>query len=60
MDYLNCLAALPISPAPTTRCGKARARLPSEGLWRTVCDYIAGMTDRYAMGEIIKYGLDKS
>ncbi|MFH0909517.1 MAG: deoxyguanosinetriphosphate triphosphohydrolase [bacterium] len=44
---------------PDTMGRKARARLPSEGLWRTVCDYIAGMTDRYAMGEIIKYGLDK-
>ena len=45
---------------PDALGGKARARLPSEGLWRTVCDYIAGMTDRYALGEIIKYGLDKT
>lgn len=38
---------------------KARARLESEGLWRTVCDYIAGMTDRYAMEEFQKLGLDR-
>ena len=38
---------------------KARARLPVEGLWRTVCDYIAGMTDRYAIEEYAKFGLDK-
>ena len=44
---------------PDTMGSKARARLPSEGLWRTVCDYIAGMTDRYAMEEIVKFGLDK-
>jgi dGTPase len=36
---------------------KAQARLPKEGLWRTVCDYIAGMTDRYAIEEYIKFGL---
>ncbi|MBP7828873.1 MAG: deoxyguanosinetriphosphate triphosphohydrolase [Kiritimatiellae bacterium] len=38
---------------------KARARLESEGLWRTVCDYIAGMTDRYAMEEFQRFGLDR-
>lgn len=26
-------------------------RIPKEGLHRTVCDYIAGMTDRYLIGE---------
>lgn len=36
---------------------KARARLPAEGLWRTVCDYIAGMTDRYAIEEFQRFGL---
>ncbi|MFH0880217.1 MAG: deoxyguanosinetriphosphate triphosphohydrolase [Lentisphaerota bacterium] len=36
---------------------KARARLPAEGLWRTVCDYIAGMTDRYALEEYERFGL---
>ncbi len=39
---------------------KARARLPAEGLWRTVCDYIAGMTDRYAIEEYEKFGLNPS
>lgn len=38
---------------------KARARQATEGLWRTVCDYIAGMTDRYAIEEYVKFGLDK-
>ncbi len=32
--------------------GKGAAlRLESEGLHRTVCDYLSGMTDRYVMGE---------
>ncbi|HOW96951.1 MAG TPA: deoxyguanosinetriphosphate triphosphohydrolase [Kiritimatiellia bacterium] len=38
---------------------KARARLASEGLWRTVCDYIAGMTDRYAMEEFERFKLNQ-
>ncbi|MBX3746599.1 MAG: deoxyguanosinetriphosphate triphosphohydrolase [Verrucomicrobiae bacterium] len=29
----------------------AQARLAQDGLHRTVCDYLAGMTDRYAMRE---------
>jgi dGTPase len=29
----------------------ATKRIESEGLYRTVCDYIAGMTDRYLMEE---------
>jgi dGTPase len=29
----------------------ATKRLEAEGLHRTVCDYIAGMTDRYLMEE---------
>jgi dGTPase len=29
----------------------ATKRIESEGLHRTVCDYIAGMTDRYLMEE---------
>jgi len=36
---------------------KARARIPRFGLWRTVCDYISGMTDRYALEEFQRYGL---
>lgn len=38
---------------------KARARIATEGLWRTVCDYIAGMTDRYAIEEYERFGLRK-
>jgi dGTPase len=29
----------------------ATKRIESEGLYRTVCDYVAGMTDRYLMEE---------
>ena len=43
---------------PETMGMKARERLPEEGLWRTVCDYVAGCTDRYAIEEYRKYGLD--
>jgi dGTPase len=28
---------------------EVQARIPEEGLERAVCDYIAGMTDRYAL-----------
>ena len=42
---------------PDTMGAKARARVPREGLRRTVCDYVAGMTDRYAMEEIRKFNL---
>lgn len=37
--------------------GKARRRMECDGLWRTVCDYISGMTDRYAMSECERFGL---
>jgi dGTPase len=34
------------------RLGDAAAkRIESEGLHRTICDYIAGMTDRYLLEE---------
>jgi len=34
------------------RLGEAAAkRIEAEGLHRTVCDYIAGMTDRYLIEE---------
>ena len=36
---------------------RAQERLKEEGLWRTVCDYVAGCTDRYAIEEFNKYGL---
>ena len=45
---------------PETMGRKARARLPQEGLWRTVCDYIAGMTDRYAVEEYDRFGLNET
>jgi dGTPase len=31
-----------------------QARIPEDGLYRVVCDYIAGMTDRYALDEYRK------
>ena len=42
---------------PDTMGRKARARLEKEGLWRTVCDYVAGCTDRYAIEEYQRFGL---
>ncbi len=42
---------------PETMGRKARARLDEEGLRRTVCDYVAGCTDRYALEECKKYGI---
>jgi len=42
---------------PETMGNKARARLEQEGLWRTVCDYVAGCTDRYAIEEYQRFGL---
>jgi dGTPase len=32
----------------------ATRRLEQEGLHRTVCDYVAGMTDRYLMEEYVR------
>ncbi|MDH3981430.1 MAG: deoxyguanosinetriphosphate triphosphohydrolase [Kiritimatiellaceae bacterium] len=42
---------------PSAMGQKAQARLDSEGLWRTVCDYVAGCTDRYAIEEYKRHGL---
>jgi dGTPase len=42
---------------PETMGKKARERLEEEGLMRTVCDYVAGCTDRYAIEECEKYGI---
>ncbi|VGO14336.1 Deoxyguanosinetriphosphate triphosphohydrolase-like protein [Pontiella desulfatans] len=42
---------------PATMGNKAQERIETEGLWRTVCDYVAGCTDRYAIEEYQKYGL---
>ena len=36
---------------------KARRRLESAGLHRTVCDYVAGCTDRFALEECRTHGL---
>ena len=36
---------------------KARQRLDREGLHRTVCDYVAGCTDRFALEECSRFGL---
>jgi dGTPase len=36
---------------------KAKKRLETEGLHRTVCDYVAGCTDRFAFEECQKYQL---
>jgi len=43
---------------PDTMGQKARARIGQEGLWRTVCDYVAGCTDRYAIEEYQRFGLE--
>ncbi|HMP71642.1 MAG TPA: deoxyguanosinetriphosphate triphosphohydrolase [Kiritimatiellia bacterium] len=40
---------------PETMGRKARARIPSHGLWRTACDYVSGMTDRYALDEYRRF-----
>ena len=40
---------------PETMGCKARTRLEQEGLWRTVCDYVAGCTDRYAIEEFTRF-----
>lgn len=42
---------------PETMGRKARARLGEEGLIRTVCDYVAGCTDRYAIEECHRFGI---
>lgn len=42
---------------PETMGQKAQDRIEAEGLWRTVCDYVAGCTDRYAIEEYTKHGL---
>jgi dGTPase len=45
---------------PETMGRKARARIEQEGLWRTVCDYVAGCTDRYAIEEYQRFGLENA
>lgn len=36
---------------PQLMGGYAQSRIARDGLHRAVCDYVAGMTDRYALGE---------
>lgn len=44
--YLDCPEQLPPS---------AKSRIKKEGKYRVICDYIAGMTDRYALDEYKKF-----
>lgn len=37
---------------------KAQARIPKDGIWRAACDYLSGMTDRYALAEFIRFKLN--
>ena len=39
---------------PSQLGGAATRRIETEGMYRTVCDYIAGMTDRYLMEEFAR------
>ena len=43
---------------PDTMGSKARARIPSDGIMRAACDYVSGMTDRYALEQYTAFGLD--
>jgi dGTPase len=36
---------------PSKLGGMSRKRIPRSGLHRAICDYLAGMTDRYAIQE---------
>jgi dGTPase len=38
---------------------KAQARIPKDGVWRAACDYLSGMTDRYALDEFHRFGLGR-
>lgn len=43
---------------PETMGRRARQQVERDGLMRSACDYVAGMTDVYAMDEVRRYGLD--
>ena len=46
--------------ADTRQLGEvATGRIDQEGLHRTVCDYVAGMTDRYLMEEYVRISGDR-
>lgn len=38
---------------------KAQSRIPRDGVWRAACDYLSGMTDRYALDEFHRFGLGR-
>jgi dGTPase len=42
---------------PTRLPQRYRARIDADGLHRTICDFIAGMTDRYCLAEYEKLTL---
>lgn len=45
---------------PDSMGSKARQRIEKEGLWRSACDYVSGMTDRYAFEEYCRFKLNDS
>ena len=40
---------------PETMGRRARAQIPVDGLMRSACDYVSGMTDVYAMEEVARH-----
>jgi len=44
---------------PQSMGTKAQARIPRDGIWRTACDYVSGMTDRYALEQCTEFGLSR-
>jgi dGTPase len=45
---------------PEAMGGKARGRIATDGVWRAACDYLSGMTDRYALDEYHRFGLQQA
>ena len=43
---------------PDTMGRRAREQIEREGLMRSACDYVAAMTDAYAMQEVHRFGLE--
>lgn len=43
---------------PETLGRRARQQVERDGLMRSACDYVAGMTDVYAMDEVRRFGID--
>ncbi len=46
--------------APDLLGEQATKRIESEGLYRTICDYLAGMTDRYLIEEHARLAADRA